>query len=242
VETAFSLKHQEYIERNKLLVAENAFSGKAIMSWQKWAVWSSLVEYYGPTAWIDYGCGPATSYKHNGISKQLADSTGSEYILYDPCHNDYSEFPNVKEIPGILSCDVLEHIPDTDTIMTLSYLFGVCRKFMYLHISNKKGARGFPDGEGDHDTTHVTLKTREEWVEIISDFARNCGFPVVLTTDQPEHFDTFDHDGRGFTYDDWNMPSELQNVIANKRENFVASSPEMLEEFPWPLTRTNFNV
>ena len=34
METAFSIKHQEYIERNKLLVAENAFSGKAIMSWQ----------------------------------------------------------------------------------------------------------------------------------------------------------------------------------------------------------------
>jgi hypothetical protein len=224
METAFSLKHQQYIE--------------------KFTIWRSMVERYGPTTWRDYGCGPATSYQEGYCNKELSEQTDSEYILYDPCHEPHNTFPNIKEVPGVVCCDVIEHIPEPDDIMTLQYLFGVCREFMYLHISNKKGARGFVDGDGDgaHESTHCTLRTREEWVAIIDDLARNCGFPVVLTTDQPEHFDTFDHDGRGFTYDDWNMPAQLQQIIQERRAGFVDNSPEIAEVNGWPLTRTNFNV
>ena len=35
METNFSLNHNEYIERNKLLAEENAFSGKALEYMQK---------------------------------------------------------------------------------------------------------------------------------------------------------------------------------------------------------------
>ena len=35
METNFSLNHAEYIERNKLLAEENAFSGKALLEWHK---------------------------------------------------------------------------------------------------------------------------------------------------------------------------------------------------------------
>ena len=35
MEADFSLNHAEYIERNKLLAEEKAFSGKALLEWHK---------------------------------------------------------------------------------------------------------------------------------------------------------------------------------------------------------------
>ena len=239
METNFSLNHAEYIERNKLLAEENAFSGKALLEWHKATVWYSMIEYFGPTQWLDYGCGPAFAYKEGNQMHQVIQETNSEQpILYDPCHPPYDEFPSIESVPGVVSVDVLEHIPESDTKSTLDYLFEVCSEWMFLFISTKRGARGFIHHD---ESTHCTLKTREQWVEIINEYAVKKAIPVVLATDYTQ--DTFDHNGKGMTYDHWNMPQELVDKIKYKREVFYKSSPERIAEgYSWELTNSNFEV
>jgi len=237
MEASFSVTHSEYIDKNKSLAEDGAFSGKAILAWQKSTVLESFVEYFSPTHWLDYGCGPATAYKENNHIKKLADKTNSIYTLYDPCHKPYDVFPVRKIFEGVISIDVIEHIPETDTLATLDYIFSVATKWIFLFISTKRDARGFNDESGE--STHCTLKTREEWVSIIDQYANKTDMPVVLGTD---YEGTFDHQGHNFTYDDWNMPSDLQQLILGKRLTFVNSSSEIADLQSWHLTDSNFNV
>tara|TARA_B100002019_G_scaffold259697_1_gene245272 strand:- start:844 stop:1560 length:717 start_codon:yes stop_codon:yes gene_type:complete len=238
METNFSLNHAEYIERNKLLAEENAFSGKALLEWHKSCVWHSMIYYFGPTQWIDYGCGPAFAYQEGQQMHQVIQETNSKQpILYDPCHPPYDTFPTVESVPGVVCVDVLEHIPESDTVATLDYLFNVCSEWMFLFISTKKGARGFIN---HHESTHCTLKTRQEWVDIVDEYATAKGIPVVLATDYVG--DTFEHNGKGFTYDHWNMPQLLVTKIKGNRENFYKYSPEHTIDYPWDLTNSNFDV
>jgi SAM-dependent methyltransferase len=243
METNFSVTHQEYIEKNKKLAEAGAFSGMALQEWHKDTCWSSMVEYYGPTHWLDYGCGPGYAYEwieddpKSRRAVAVALDTDSKFTLYDPCHEKHNVFPTQTAFPGVLCVDVIEHIPETDTKATLDYLFSVCTEWMFLFISTKRLARSFDDDSGN---THCTLKTRDEWVKIINRYAESCNFPVILATDY--HNNTFEHNGKHMTYDDWNMPTSLQDIIKQKREHFIKSSPEVFEKYPWELTESVFRV
>lgn len=238
----FSINHNKYINRNKELAKINVFSGKALQSWHKSTVWTQMIKYFGPTHWLDYGCGPAYAYQEEGrVAFDTAQETGSTFTLYDPCHPPYDTFPTQSNFPGVICVDVIEHIPETDTKATLDYLFNVCTDWMFLFISTKEGAHPFVDGPVEtHESTHCTLKTRDEWVKIINRYAETADFPVVLTTDYENN--TFLHSGKSMTYNDWNMPVELQEIIKEQREHFVKSSPEIAEESPWHLTESVFSV
>ena len=238
METNFSLNHAEYIERNKLLAEENAFSGKALLEWHKSVVWHCMIRHFAPTQWIDYGCGPAFSYqKGEQMSNIIAETNSKQPILYDPCHEKFSSFPTVEHIPGVVCVDVLEHIPETDTKATLDYLFEVCSEWMFLFISTKRGARGFVNHD---ESTHCTLKTRQEWINIVDRYAVSKGIPVVLATDYVSN--TFDHNGKGMTYDHWNMPVELVEKIKTSRAEFYQYSADHTVLYPWELTNSNFEV
>lgn len=241
METSFSLTHKEYIEKNKKLANEGAFSGMALQEWHKDTCWSSMVEYFSPTHWLDYGCGPGYAYEwtEEGPRRAVAVAlnTDSKFTLYDPCHEKHNVFPTEKEFPGVMCIDVIEHIPETDTKATLDYLFSVCTEWMFLFISTKRTARAFHDEDGN---THCTLKTRDEWVSIINEYASEVNFPVILATDYQNN--TFDHNGKYMTYDDWNMPADLQEIIKTKRANFERVSPDVFKKQPWHLTESNFNV
>lgn len=243
METSFSLNHKEYIEKNKKLANEGAFSGMALQEWHKDVCWSSMVEYFSPTHWLDYGCGPAWAYQwieedpKSRRAVKISLETDSKFTLYDPCHSPYDTFPTESEFPGVLCVDVIEHIPETDTKATLDYLFSVCKEWMFLFISTKRTARAFHGEEGN---THCTLKTRDEWVSIVNEYASKVDFPVILATDYQNN--TFDHEGKYMTYDDWNMPADLQEIIKIKRDNFQKHSPDEFENYPWHLTESNFNV
>ena len=237
METDFSLTHKEYIERNKLLAQENAFSGMACLTWPKSTIWHCMIRHFSPTQWIDYGCGPAFAYHEGNQAWKLAMETGSKYRLYDPCHPPFDKFPTIESVPGIMCIDVLEHIPETDTKATLDYLFGVCTEWMFLFISTKRGARGFINHD---ESTHCTLKTRDEWKNIIDEYAKQTGIPVVLTTD---YIGTFDHNGKGsITYDQWNMPQVLVDKIISSRAAFYKHSPDHASDYPWDLTHSDFSV
>lgn len=241
----FSNNHQEYIERNKLLAKEKAFSGKALLEWHKATVYRNMIEYFGPTQWLDYGCGPAYGYREHGELTHMVKGTQSQQpVLYDPCHPPFDTFPTIETIPGVICVDVLEHIPESDIEETLKYLFNVCSQWMFLFISTKRGARNFPNS---HESTHCTLKTRQEWVDIVKRHVDGKQISVVLSTDYVN--DTFDHSGKGFTYDHWNMPVELVENIKKSRQDFIDQHKERAidqtsytELYNWELKNSNFEI
>ena len=235
------LTDQSYIDRNKELAQLGAFSGKALLEWHKQACWNTMVEHYAPTHWLDYGCGPASSYNEDNpeghSTLDIALRTKSSFTLYDPCHPLHDTFPTLTTTPGVICVDVLEHIPEQDIPAVLNYLFSVCTTWMFLFASNKRNARKFVDS---HESTHCTLKTRQEWVDMIKPYAEKYPhIALVLATD--DAFDTFDHDGKGFTYNHWNMPLELVEKIKQKRLNQINLKPDVVNIYPWDLDKSNFN-
>ena len=82
------------------------------------------------------------------------------------------------------------------------------RMDVFVYNLTKKGARGFIN---QLIVTHCTLKTRQEWVDIVDEYATAKGI-VVLATDYVG--DTFEHNGKGFTYD----LLEHVPVISNKNK------------------------
>jgi hypothetical protein len=232
---------QSYIDRNKELAQLGVFSGKALLEWHKQACWNTMVEHYAPTHWLDYGCGPASSYNENNpeghSTLDIVLRTKSSFTLYDPCHPPYDTFPTLTTTPGVICVDVLEHIPEQDIPAVLNYLFSVCTTWMFLFASNKRNATKFVDS---HESTHCTLKTRQEWVDMIKPYAEKYPhIALVLATD--DAFDTFDHNGKGFTYNHWNMPVELVEKIKQKRLNQINLKPDVVNIYPWDLDKSNFN-
>ncbi len=215
MEANFSLTHSAYIEKNKRLAVIGAFSGMACADWRKFASYSKLISQFPKSRWLDYGCGPATQYKilENGLDGgmlKIAKETSSSFYLYDPCHEPFTVFPVEPTFDGVLCIDVLEHIPESDIDNTLEYLFSVCTKWMYLFISNKKNAHNFLDS---HESTHCTIKTKDEWIDLIYPFCLKKKIQLIIQTDDSGLFD-----GNGFTSDYFNVPAHIVSLIKRKFE------------------------
>ena len=77
---------------------------------------------------IDYGCGKAFLYNSKiTISNQtfinIQEYWGIEDVfLYDPAVEKYSLEP-VEKVDGVISTDVIEHIPEEDVIVFIDNLF-----------------------------------------------------------------------------------------------------------------------
>lgn len=83
----------------------------------------------------------------------------------------------------VLSCDVLEHIPEQDIPASLAEMVRVARSRIYLTISHK------PAGSAEMPL-HVTLHPREWWVQRIKQALKDAGYDARrvrdLKTDIPE--------------------------------------------------------
>lgn len=201
------------------------FSGKALSEWPKTTVLWILTTYFKPTEWLDFGCGPATAYREGSfIHDRIFNELGGKAILYDPAVPELSHLDTDRTYKGVISIDVLEHIPDTDTHNVLDMLFGLCEEWMFLFISTKPTSGKLVD----NSLAHITIKTREEWVEIISEYADKYKISVVLGTDYPGYRE---HKGGYFTYDDWNMTEEYHDLMLNQYSEFA--TPALRECTEW---------
>ncbi len=109
---------------------------------------------------LDYGCGKATEYVNNNIH---ADWNVSQVGLYDPAVPEFMNLPG-KEFDGVISTDVLEHIPEHEIDDVLKEIFEMAQKFVYLNIAMYPAVTILPNGEN----AHCTLKPKEWWNEKIA--------------------------------------------------------------------------
>ena len=78
--------------------------------------------------------------------------------LYDPAYEEHNILPE-KTFDGVISTDVLEHIPEEVIPKTLSQIFERAEKFVYLAICTRLAQAILPNGEN----AHCTVKEPNWW-------------------------------------------------------------------------------
>jgi hypothetical protein len=115
---------------------------------------------------LDYGCGKALLYKEKDLTlpggrviPSVKEAWGMEEIrLYDPGVAEYSARPE-ECFDGVVSTDVLEHIPEEDIDWVLGDCFRMARRFVYMNIASYPAQKILPNGWN----AHVTIKSPEWW-------------------------------------------------------------------------------
>jgi hypothetical protein len=114
-----------------------------------------LIENTNSKTALDFGCGKASLYYNNNIHLYW----GIEIMgLYDPA----IELINTIQLDNfdcIISTDVLEHIPESEIIDTLSLIFKLSNKCVYLNIAMYPANTILSNGEN----AHCTVKSIQWW-------------------------------------------------------------------------------
>lgn len=130
----------------------------------------------GARTLLDYGCGKGQQYKmgplkdQNGrfMAKDVQDFWGVENIrLYDPGVPQYDAYPS-EEFDGVISTDVLEHIPRDDVFWVVEEMVSRARKFIFANIACYPALALLPNGMN----AHVTVEHPRWWAGLFESAAR----------------------------------------------------------------------
>ena len=116
-----------------------------------------LITDMQPETLLDFGCGKGLQYskwKHH-------EDMGIMPSLYDPAVPEYEILPD-GSFDGIISTDVMEHIPEEQIPETFDAITRRADKFVFLAIATSPAIAILPNG----DNAHCTLKPIEWWVEM----------------------------------------------------------------------------
>jgi hypothetical protein len=150
----------------------------------------TLAQRTGAKTMLDYGCGKAQLYKARDI--RLPGGTMipgvrefwgvDEVRLYDPGVGEYAQRPDGQQFDGLVSTDVLEHIPEEDIPWVLAECFAFARRFVYMNIASYPAKRILPNGWN----AHVTIRPPQWWREQIETAARGWqGQAYVFLVEEP---------------------------------------------------------
>ena len=105
---------------------------------------------------LDYGCGKGTLRRTLGHHLNITN--------YDPAIPEFSKLPKVHK--HTVCIDVLEHVEEEMLDSVLEHLAKSTRKSAYIVIDVVPALTTLPDGRN----AHITLKTREEWIQVLSKY------------------------------------------------------------------------
>lgn len=181
-----SVEYKLLVEQYKIMHAKSdpiasnpgkeVFDGKNVL--RSAAKIKELIDHSGAVSLLDYGSGkgnfyePAPSEKAGTRFKQYASWPGVRVICYDP---GYAPFQDewLEQTDGVVSLDVLEHIPREDIPWVLDQIFGKARKFVYVVVACYPAKKSLPNGQN----AHCTVEPPGWWRDRISRTAR--GFPGI---------------------------------------------------------------
>ena len=118
-----------------------------------------LVQKTGAQSILDYGSGKGAIYDQRELSINGwgAIPSPKEYLsvtqirLYDPCVPIFSAFPT-GQFDGVISTDVLEHIPTSDLHWVVDEMFALSRKFVFAVVASFPAKKQLPTGENAHES------------------------------------------------------------------------------------------
>ncbi len=140
-----------YLEQQRLLhCAPNGYGGKGA----KWAdAVVSLLEEFGATSVLDYGCG------QGGLARELRSRqlAGLRIAEYDPAIKGKDSAPTFADL---LTCtDVLEHCEPARLGTVLAHLKLLARKAVFLVVALDESNKLLSDGRN----AHLILESPEWW-------------------------------------------------------------------------------
>jgi len=119
-----------------------------------------LVQTTGAESLLDYGSGKGSLYDQRGLSLKGVGTIPSvkeflgvrEIRPYDPCVPQFAAFPAGLQFDGVISTDVLEHIPSADLPWVVEEMFWLSRKFVFAVVASFPARKQLPSGENAHET------------------------------------------------------------------------------------------
>jgi len=177
----YRLMHNQGVS-NLGLAADETFDGHTLRKHES-AV-ARLIAETGAKTILDYGSGKATSYDpypgEAALSRVKAHGAwpGVKVTCYDPGFEPYAA-PYEGKFDGVISTDVLEHIPDDDIGWVLDEMFAAAGKFVYAVAACYPARKILPNGENAHCTLQEPVWWRLQ-MEMAS--RRHPGVRWVLCT------------------------------------------------------------
>jgi hypothetical protein len=137
---------------------------------------AKLAKETGARTVLDYGSGKGLLYSQKKISlpngptiPSVREYWGVDHIqLYDPGVEEFSTRPETT-FDGVVSTDVLEHIPEEDIDWVLEECFHYARSFLYMNIASYPAKKILPNGWN----AHITVQSPAWWRERFQKAARN---------------------------------------------------------------------
>jgi|APSaa5957512493_1039668.scaffolds.fasta_scaffold139508_1 2-polyprenyl-3-methyl-5-hydroxy-6-metoxy-1,4-benzoquinol methylase len=124
---------------------------------------------------LDYGCGKGYQYtkEHKNLDFRILDKN---IYGYDPSVSEYSVLPN-RYFDGVISTDVLEHIPEKELDETLHNIFKIATKFVYIAVNCLEAKNTLSDGSN----AHCTIKEPAWWASRIHSFNKHKDIPLIVS-------------------------------------------------------------
>lgn len=114
-----------------------------------------LIAETGAKSVLDYGSGKGQLYKQQEPSipgGSIMSFWGvDEIACYDPGVAEYSTIPD-RQFDGVISTDVMEHVPESDAPWIVAEMFAHARRFVYANIANYPALKTLTNGENAHCT------------------------------------------------------------------------------------------
>lgn len=121
---------------------------------------------------LDFGCGQGEQYTNVELMKKWGKLPNKVWgimpSLYDPAVEKHEFFPEGR-FDGVISTDVMEHVPEDSVDFVLEQIFSKANKFVYLAIATYLGkmtSHNLPNGE----SPHITVYPDNWWIERVSKF------------------------------------------------------------------------
>jgi cyclopropane fatty-acyl-phospholipid synthase-like methyltransferase len=124
----------------------------------------ALINKFDAKTLLDYGCGKGFQYTKKHIHKKFFNNILPS--LYDPAVPTHDIIPE-GTFDGVISTDVMEHIPEDRLDEILKEIYNKSDKFVYLGICTIPAIAILPNGEN----AHCTVKPINWWVEKITPHA-----------------------------------------------------------------------
>ena len=140
----------------------NRYPGESLLQHAK-AI-SDLIAKTNSKSLLDYGCGKGYQYSKEKIHNRFFFDI--QPALYDPAVSTHNTLPE-ETFDGVISTDVMEHIPEDQLDEVLSQIYSKATKFVYLGICTIPAIAILPNGEN----AHCTVKPIEWWRDKISKHA-----------------------------------------------------------------------
>jgi 2-polyprenyl-3-methyl-5-hydroxy-6-metoxy-1,4-benzoquinol methylase len=153
----------DYLEQYKIMhQEEERYPGESLQGHAPSI--KELIQKFDAKSLLDYGCGKGFQYTQKHLHKTYFNSIMP--TLYDPAVPAHDVIPE-GTFDGVISTDVMEHIPEYQLDEIFKEIYSKADKFVYLGICTIPAIVVLPNGEN----AHCTVKPIDWWVEKITQHA-----------------------------------------------------------------------